>query len=210
VITVAEETEHIQFPELPPIPKGNFKTVMADPPWAYDDDLPGPGRGSGSHYDTLHAGSVAGMGPQIRKVTAPSAHLYLWFTNSFIEEAMQVAEAWGFEQKTIITWLKVTDEPEGLPHERDKSPPVNERIGMGHYLRNCTEHMLFCTKGNKATDRNDVPNYILAERTEHSAKPAKAYRLAEELSDAPPRLELFSRDPRPGWDVWGDEAPEDQ
>jgi len=179
---------------------------MADPPWAYDDDLPGPGRGSDSHYDTLHNGTVAGMGPQIRKATAPTAHLYLWFTNSFIEQAMHVANAWGFEQKTIITWLKVTDEPNGLPHERDEPTPINEHIGMGHYLRNCTEHILFCAKGNKATDRNDVPNYILAERTEHSSKPAKSYRLAEELSNALPRLELFSRESRDGWDAWGDEV----
>lgn len=181
---------------------------MVDPPWAYDDDMPGPGRGSNSHYDTLHFGTIMGMAPQVREITAPTAHLYLWTTNSFMREAMEISQAWGFEQKTIITWLKVKDEPRGLPHTRNRPTEIEERIGMGHYLRNVTEHILFCTKGNLSTSRNDVPNIFFAERDEHSRKPDKAYTLAEDLSPSP-RLDMFSRTKRAGWDVWGDEAPLD-
>lgn len=195
----------LDFPELPSLPEGPYSTLMADPPWAYDDEMPGPGRGSSSHYDTLHYGTVMGMAPQLRKVTAPSAHLYLWTTNSFMEEALGIADAWGFDQKTVITWVKVKDEPRGLPHERDFSVDVEERIGMGHYFRNVTEHILFCTKGNLGTNENNVPNYFFAERSEHSRKPEKGYRLAE-IQSPEPRLELFSRSNRRGWDAWGDET----
>lgn len=198
----------VDFPRIPPLPENDYKTLMVDPPWAYDDDMPGPGRGSNSHYDTLHYGTVLGMAPQIRKVTASSAHLYLWTTNSFMQEAMEIAEAWGFDQKTIITWVKVKDEPRGLPHERDEPVEIEERIGMGHYLRNVTEHILFCAKGNRSTSRNDVPNVFFAERDQHSAKPDKAYSLAKELSSEP-MLDMFSRTKRAGWDVWGDETPPD-
>lgn len=199
----------LRFPTLPPLPDGQFKTVMVDPPWAYDDDMPGPGRGSNSHYDTLHYGTVLGMAPQIQQATAPSAHLYLWTTNSFIQEALEIAEAWGFDQKTIITWVKVTEEPRGLPHQRDHSVNVKERIGMGHYLRNVTEHMLFCTKGNLSTELDTVPNVFYAERGQHSVKPNKAYELVEELSPEP-RLDMFSRRKRKGWEIWGDETPDDK
>lgn len=198
----------LEFPSFPPLPDGQFKTVMADPPWAYDDEMPGPGRGSKSHYDTLHYGTVLGMAPQIREITAPSAHLYLWTTNSFVEQALQIASEWGFEQKTIITWVKVTEEPRGLPHQRDHPAKIDERIGMGHYLRNVTEHLLFCTKGNLSTSKNDVPNVFFAERDEHSAKPEKAYQLAETLSPSP-RLDMFSRSKRKGWESWGDETQQD-
>lgn len=198
----------LEFPSLPPVPDESYRTIMADPPWAYDDDMPGPGRGSSSHYDTLHYGTVLGMAPQIREITAPAAHLYLWTTNSFLAEALEIAGAWGFDQKTIITWVKVTDEPRTLPHERDHEVSVSERIGMGHYYRNVTEHMLFCTKGNLGTSSNDVPNAFFAERDEHSAKPRKAYRLVEHQSPEP-RLELFSRQDRGGWDSWGDETQRD-
>lgn len=198
----------LDFPTLPPLPDGPFKTIMVDPPWAYDDDMPGPGRGSNSHDDTLHYGTIVGMAPQVRQATASSAHLYLWTTNSFLEEALEISGAWGFDQKTLITWIKVQEEPHGLPHERDSPITVKERIGMGHYLRNVTEHLLFCAKGNLSTNSNSIPNVIFAERGEHSAKPAKAYRLAEELSPGP-RLEMFSRRMRKGWEVWGDETPHD-
>lgn len=198
----------LSFPSLPDLPEGEFKTVMADPPWAYDDDLPGPARGSGSHYDTLHYGTVMGMGPQIRKVTASHAHLYLWTTNSFMEEALQVVEEWGFDQKTILTWVKVTDEPRGLPHERDHEVSVKERIGMGNYFRNTTEHLIFAVKGTRGIESNSMPTHFFAERSAHSSKPEKAYRLAEEASPEP-RLELFSRRNRDGWVVWGDETQQD-
>lgn len=197
--------EWLTFPSMPRIPDRQYKTVVADPPWAYDDDLPGGGRGANAHYDTLHYGSVMGMGPQVQKVTALSAHLWLWTTNSFLDESFDVARSWGFDPKTLVTWVKVTDEPETLPHERDEPISVNERIGMGHYLRGVTEHCLFATKGNRSTNRNDAPNVVFAERDEHSAKPDKVYRLIESLSDGP-YIDLFSRNERDGWTVWGDEV----
>lgn len=200
----------IGFPEIPPVPQteGGYKTVKADPPWAYDDDLPGPGRGASEHYDTLHYRTVAGLGPQIQQITAPSAHLYLWTTNSFMSEAYEVIESWGFEAKTIITWIKVNDAPETLPFERDEPTSVKGKIGLGHYLRNTTEHIIFAAKGNRQTNRADAPTHFFAERGEHSSKPDKSYRLAEALSDGP-RLEMFSRQARDGWTVWGDEAPDE-
>lgn len=198
----------VSFPTLPDLPDGEFKTVMADPPWAYEDDLPGPARGSGSHYDTLHYGTVMGMGPQIREVTAGHAHLYLWTTNSFMEEALDVAEAWGFDQKTILTWVKVTDEPRSLPHERDHEVSVRMRFGMGNYFRNSTEHLVFAVKGTRGVDTNRLPTHFFAERTDHSEKPDKAYRLIETASPEP-RLELFSRRDRKGWVAWGDETSKD-
>lgn len=197
----------ISFPTLPDLPDREYKTVMADPPWAYDDDLPGPARGSNSHYDTLHYGTVMGMGPQIREITSSHAHLYLWTTNSFIQESIRVAEEWGFDQKSIVTWIKVQDEPYGLPHERDQAVNIIERIGMGNYLRNTTEHLLFCVKGTRGVELNNVPTHFFAERDEHSSKPTKAYRLVESLSPAP-RIDLFSRTQRKGWDGWGDETPD--
>lgn len=195
----------IPFPEFAPLPDENYRTVVADPPWAYDDTLPGDTRGAESHYETLPTGMIAGMGPQIRAATAPSAHLYLWCTNGFVADAHDVAEAWGFDPKTLVTWVKVLDEPSTLPHERDDSFEVVPRIGMGHYFRNTTEHMLFATKSNRSTNRNDTPTHFFAERTEHSAKPTKAYRLVEAMSDGP-YLELFARNERENWDVWGKEA----
>lgn len=34
-------------------PPGPYKLLIADPPWPFDDRLPGPGRGAEKHYSTL-------------------------------------------------------------------------------------------------------------------------------------------------------------
>ena len=52
-----------------------------------------------------------------------------------------------------------------------------------------------------------VPLYttaILAPRTRHSEKPAQSYVMMEDLGAAP-RLELFARRRREGWETWGNE-----
>ena len=33
-------------------------------------------------------------------------HLYLWTTNNFLPDALDVIKAWGFEYVSIITWQK--------------------------------------------------------------------------------------------------------
>lgn len=195
----------VAFPEIEPIPDGQYKTILADPPWSYDDSLSGGGRGAVKHYDTLDTNIIRALGRQVNAVAASHAHCYLWTTNAFLGDAYDVVREWGFDPKTIITWIKVTDAPETLPHERDEDAEVSERIGMGHYYRNTTEHAVFGTKGNKSTERNDVPTHFFAERTEHSAKPRKFYRLVESMSDDP-RLEMFARNERDGWDSWGNEV----
>jgi N6-adenosine-specific RNA methylase IME4 len=198
----------VPFPRLSDLPDGTYRTIVADPPWSYDDGLPGSGqRGADSHYDTLPWQMVAGMAPQISEVADSHAHLWLWCTNSFIVEAHQIAEAWGFDPKTLVTWVKVLNAPIELPPERESAVPVKERIGMGHYLRNTTEHLLFASKGNLGTERSDMPTHFFAERAEHSSKPEKSYRLISEMSEGP-YLELFARDSREGWDVWGNEVNE--
>jgi N6-adenosine-specific RNA methylase IME4 len=50
------------------------------------------------------------------------------------------------------------------------------------------------------------PNVILAAKGAHSAKPAAAYDLIERVIPGASRLELFARQPRPGWTTWGNQA----
>jgi N6-adenosine-specific RNA methylase IME4 len=123
-----------------------------------------------------------------------NAHLYLWTTNTFVAEAWRVAEKWGFEPKTLITWVKTKNDGTGL------------RIGMGRSFRNCTEQVVVATRGRLSFLRHDVPNVIFAPREAHSRKPALFYDVVESMSPGP-YLELFARPPlRAGWAAWGLEA----
>jgi N6-adenosine-specific RNA methylase IME4 len=52
------------------------------------------------------------------------------------------------------------------------------------------------------------PNVLFAPSRRHSRKPECSYELVEEVSYGP-RLELYAREKRDGWSVWGDEVESD-
>lgn len=176
----------IPFPTV----EGGYRTILADPAWRYGDALPGPGRGAEKHYSTMTVQEICDL--PVSAVAAERAHLYLCVTNSFMRYGYDVVEAWGFEPKTILTWVKT-------------SAAGTVRIGMGRYLRNATEHVIFAARGKSPILeplRRDVPNVIFAPRDVHSAKPEALYELIRSVSPGP-RIEMFSRQIREGFDGWG-------
>lgn len=182
-----------------------FRTVMADPPWPYGGQavVGSGGRGGKAkgvvqvgvknHYPTMTIAELCAL--PIGVSVADKAHLYLWVTNSFMEEAHRIAKAWGFKPKTILTWGKVKADN-----------PAEASMKTGYYFRSATEHILFATRGNLRTSNNPCrPTLFLAGRAPHSVKPDLFYELIEEQSPGP-YLELFARRPRKGWSVWGNEV----
>jgi N6-adenosine-specific RNA methylase IME4 len=125
----------------------------------------------------------------VADLVADDAHLWLWATNAALEEAYDVVRAWGFTPRSLLTWFK--------PY-----------MGLGQYLRNCTEQLIFATKGRAPVLVRNQPNWLFAVRREHSRKPEEVYEIVERCSPAP-FVELFARRARPGWDVWGDEVDSD-
>lgn len=176
-----------------------FSTIMADPPWPYDTNGPVAGEahhkhvGLKNHYPTMTMAELCAM--PVEKVAEKNAHLYLWFTNSFAVEAHDLARAWGFEPKTIVTWVKTQKSFSTLPS-----------MGTGFYFRGATEHMLFCVRGSLLTTQSPPrPNVVMLPREGHSVKPQFFYDLAEQQSPGP-YLEIFARRDRPRWERFGNEV----
>lgn len=124
-----------------------------------------------------------------------NAHLYLWCMNNNIVQAHKVAQAWGFDVKTLITWVK----------GRIEANRLVSHIGLGHYYRNSTEHVLFCVRGSCNTINSDMPTAFISPRKEHSEKPAAFYDMVEHMS-AGPYLDIFARKQRFNWDTFGNES----
>ncbi|HBJ85113.1 MAG TPA: S-adenosylmethionine-binding protein, partial [Verrucomicrobiales bacterium] len=80
--------------------------------------------------------------------------------------------------------------------------------GVGFYFRNVTELLLFGVRGKNVRTldpgRTQV-NLLGTRKREHSRKPDEFYDLIEACSWGP-RLEIFARGSRPGWETWGDQA----
>jgi N6-adenosine-specific RNA methylase IME4 len=183
-----------------------YRTIVADPPWPYpavggNQGAPGASapkkngnmsKSARLPYPTLRVQEIAGLQPPVED----NAHLYLWTTNRFMDDAFDVVRAWGFMPKTILTWTKV---------HQDDSLRVSMKVG--YYFRGATEHCIFGVRGSLRTTVTNLPTGYLWPRLPHSVKPEAFYDLVESVPPGP-YLELFARRNRLGWDTWGNESLE--
>lgn len=173
-----------------------FATIYADPPWRFTNRT---GKMAPEHkrlhrYPTMSFDEIAEL--PVARIAKPRAHLYLWVPNALIQEGLDVLRRWGFQYKTNIIWYKV---------RKDGGP---DRRGVGFYFRNVTEVCLFGTRGDKVRTREagrTMPNIIVSQKTFHSRKPVEMYDIIESCSHGP-YIELFSRNHREGWTMWGNQA----
>lgn len=174
-----------------------YQIVYADPPWRYKENW---GNGSNEHtYPTMAVEEIRSL--PVKDIVSDKAHLYLWVTNPFLSEGLEICQAWGFDYKTLITWLKTY--PDGSPE-----------MGMGYYFRSCTEHIIFATRGKMKIRNRITRNMFYAVNPRwlggsHSAKPDRVREWITNWSGDLPRVELFSRARVAGWDCWGNEVEGD-
>ncbi|WP_323775608.1 MT-A70 family methyltransferase [Leisingera sp.] len=175
-----------------------FDLIMADPPWhfATRSKKGVTAKGAGGQYRTMSLDEIKAM--RVADIAARDCLLWLWATNPMLPQAFEVMAAWGFAHKTGGHWVKTT-----------KNGKL--AFGTGYILRCAGEPFLIGTIGRPRTTRN-VRSVLMGRVREHSRKPEEGFREAErlitpELLGRPPhRLELFSRQERPGWSVWGDQT----
>jgi N6-adenosine-specific RNA methylase IME4 len=179
--------------EANPFPDGKCRVLYADPPWKYADDLIEGYGAAEHHYPTLTLQELCdladGSGRKVAELAAEDAALFLWTTSPLLDDAFGVVSAWGFQYKSSFVWDKV-------------------RHNYGHYNSVRHELLLVCTRGSCTPDAKTLRDSVVeCERSdEHSEKPAVFYEIIEEMYDHGPRLELFARRARAGWDAWGNEA----
>src|SRR5215472_7808973 len=163
------------------LPSGRrWGAIYDDPPWRYDNQA--TRSASGKIYGSMSVDELCVL--PIREISAPDAHLHLWITNAFLFEAPKLFDAWGFEFKSSFVWVK-------------------PQMGIGNYWRNSHELMLTAVRGKaKSFADHGLRSWLQCARGRHSEKP-EWVRYAIEKASPGPYLELFSRWPVAGWDVWG-------
>lgn len=185
-----------------------YKIILADPPWHFKNwsaDAPKQihdrTRGANKYYPTENVNDICNLVPP----TDENAVLLIWGLSSHMPELLKVIDAWGFKLKTKAwTWVKMS---------KDMERP---RIGMGYWTRQCSEDCWLATKGHpKAPSFRAEPaavfteeDTLLAARTSrHSEKPVEQYEKIDRLfPNVYPRLEMFARQQRDGWSVFGNEV----
>ena len=176
-----------------------FGTILADPPWQFQNRT---GKVAPEHkrlnrYGTMTLDEICAL--PVEDIAADPSHLYLWVPNALLPQGLEVMNAWGFRYISNIVWHKV------------RKDGGSDGRGVGFYFRNVTELLLFGVRGKSARTlapgRSQV-NMMQTRKREHSRKPDEQYQIIEDCSWGP-RLEMFSRGKRRGWEVWGNQADDD-
>ncbi len=164
-----------------------YGVIYADPPWRFEpySRESGMDRAADNHYPTMTVEDIGALAVP----AADDAVLFMWATVPMLPDAIWVMQTWGFTYRSHCIWLK--DKP-----------------GTGYWFRNTHELLLVGTRGAipAPAPGTQYLSVIEAKLGKHSAKPAAFAEMIEELFPSLPALEMFAREPRLGWDVWGNEV----
>jgi N6-adenosine-specific RNA methylase IME4 len=175
-----------------------YRTIVADPPWRYED-----GFATVSHnvktgirsnakrkalaYPSMSLDEIKAL--PVARLAADDAFLFLWTTNRYLQSSFEVVEAWGFKYAQMLVWSK------------SKNNCLPAAVAPVH-----AEFLLACKRGKPSRLGTFPSSVIEANRPyEHSAKPEAFLDHIEHVGPEP-RLEMFARRARFGWDYWGNES----
>ena len=171
-----------------------YRTIVADPPWEYaampiGGDAPGRfGATRPLGYPTMSIGDITAL--PVSEMSDRDAVLWLWTTNRWLPHTFAIVSAWGFEYRQTIVWGK------------------NNPMPVGSVAPSAAEFLLVARRGKPSVGWSFPSSVIVTPRPpnrRHSTKPDCFMDYIEACSPEP-RLEMFARRQRIGWDTWGNEA----
>jgi N6-adenosine-specific RNA methylase IME4 len=181
-------------PVKEPIPArpGKYQCIVIDPPWPMKkiERTERPNQGVTLDYPVLSLEQIADEAiVPVRTHADDNCHMYLWVTHKYLPAGLNLLEAWGFRYQCLMTWRK------------------NVGITPFSWMYD-TEHVLFGTRGNLPLDRMGLRLSFEAPVVGHSVKPDVFYERVIEATPGP-RLEMFARRDREGFESWGNEVTDD-
>lgn len=173
-----------------------YSIIYADPPWRYSSrQFQDGGRRMirlDDKYKTMTLSDICSL--PLGKIVSPDSSLFLWSTNSHLPEALEVMRCWGFKYTTVaFVWVK-------------KYQSGSFRYNYSPNTLQSVELCLLGKRGKPQRVQRNVKQLVVDEVLRHSQKPdIVAKRIVDLMGDVP-RIELFARQKRIGWDVWGNEV----
>jgi N6-adenosine-specific RNA methylase IME4 len=168
-----------------------YDMIVADPPWSFElYSEKGEKKSAQAQYDCMSLDDIKRL--PVSHLAAPDCCLFMWATWPMLPQCLEVLKAWGFRYVTGGHWHKLT-------------ASGKQAFGTGYRVRCASEPWFIGLTGNPTTSRS-LRNAIEGVVREHSRKPEEAYTWAEQYIPNARRVELFSRQERPGWEVWGNES----
>ena len=188
--TKRETVRNINTGKVKPMPIGQFGVIYADYPWKYDNSDQHDGSRGHMGYPPMELDAILAHAAEAGRRAGKDCIIALWVTNLYIPHIGRVVDAYGAEYHTMLTWPK-------------------PRAGVGSWPRGQTEHVVIASIGKPTHTLNEIstllPSWNPARPGEHSSKPAELAELLVKHCSGP-FLELFGREQRDQWTVWGAES----
>ena len=170
-------------------PAGKYRVIVIDPPWDMEkitrDIRPNPVN-FGFEYPTMTTAELAAF--DVAGMADDACHLFCWTTQRFLPDALSLVSTWGFTYTLVMVWHK---------------PGGYQPFGLPQYN---AEFCVYARRGGpEFIDTKDFFVCFDAPRREHSRKPDEFYNVIRRVT-AGPRIDVFSREPREGFDQFGNEA----
>ena len=170
-----------------PFPNKKYNVITIDPPYPIKKILRKvrPNQKKNLDYPTMSLEEIKAL--PIHSISEENSVCFLWTIQKYLKEAFDILECYGFKYQRIITWDK-----------------KNGMCLFGFHHR--TEFTLFGYKGKLEIypHKKAMPTIIIEYCNVHSRKPNIFYKWAETFGDK--RIDIFAREKREDWDVWGDEV----
>lgn len=171
---------------------GHYGLILCDDPWRFENySEKGEEKNPLAHYDCMDMDALRAL--PVKALAAPDAVLVMWGIWPMFAEAVDLMRHRGFTPKTGGAWGKQSKSGNSI------------QFGTGYIYRSASEFWILGTIGKPKVLSHSIRNFILAPVREHSRKPDQMHADLEKLY-AGPRCELFGRQQRPGWDVWGNQS----
>lgn len=185
--------------QAPDMPAKQYDVITADPPWPnLTCYFANPRSGLQTQSNAYPRMTVAELSAlPIARLGKDNSYLCMWVLSYMLEEGIEVMRAWGYTFKTVLfCWVK------------RKNGRLYHTKPNGYYPAKCTELVLVGTRGTIPRTWNFCVDVIEGEVRENSRKPDEYFQAVDTwLGDTcPDRIELFAREPRPGWDCWGNQV----
>lgn len=172
-------------------PNKKYNVIVVDPPWKIKK-LTHKTRPNqvNMDYDLMSINEIKKL--DIKSIAQDKCWVFLWTTQKYLFESKEVLESWGFKYLVMGVWQKTFGVSAGMPLFGFRWNA--EFIAIGY-----NKKPDLWQKGKKL-----IPLVFEAENIKHSKKPDKFYELVSQLGNK--RIDLFARNKRPGWEVWGNEV----
>jgi N6-adenosine-specific RNA methylase IME4 len=170
----------------------SYQVLYADPPWDYagreQHNTKTSNKSVKDHYPTMTLTAMKAL--KIKEVCDKDCLLFMWSSSPHLEQALELMKSWEFDFKTVaFVW------------EKQKTNP-------GYYTMSQCELCLVGKRGKFPAARGSRKErqFLSEMRGKHSAKPTEIRDRIVRMFPTQKKLELFARDKKDGWDVFGDEV----